>query len=79
MFLEGGPTLAGAFLQAGLVDEVVCYVAPMLVGDGLASVRGLPFTTIGDALHLDVTDVTTLGDPPDVNVRLVMTPRTKES
>jgi diaminohydroxyphosphoribosylaminopyrimidine deaminase/5-amino-6-(5-phosphoribosylamino)uracil reductase len=79
VFLEGGPTLAGAFLQAGLVDEVVCYVAPMLIGDGLPSVQGLPFTTIGDALHLDVTDVTTLGDAPDLDVRLVMTPRTKES
>ena len=32
VFLEGGPTLARAFLQAGLVDEVVAYVAPMLLG-----------------------------------------------
>jgi diaminohydroxyphosphoribosylaminopyrimidine deaminase/5-amino-6-(5-phosphoribosylamino)uracil reductase len=74
VFLEGGPTLAGAFLQAGLVDEVVCYVAPMLLGDGLPSVRGLPFTTIAEALHLDVLDVLTLGDPPDLNVRLTMRP-----
>lgn len=79
VFLEGGPTLAGAFLRAGLVDEVVCYVAPMLVGDGLSSVVGLPFTTIGDALRLDVLDVTTLGDAPHLDVRLMMTPRpTKE-
>ena len=32
VFLEGGPILARAFLQAGLVDEVVAYVAPMLLG-----------------------------------------------
>jgi diaminohydroxyphosphoribosylaminopyrimidine deaminase/5-amino-6-(5-phosphoribosylamino)uracil reductase len=31
VFLEGGPTLARAFLDAGLVDEVVAYVAPMLL------------------------------------------------
>ena len=32
VFLEGGPTLAAAFLEAGLVDEIVTYVAPMLLG-----------------------------------------------
>jgi diaminohydroxyphosphoribosylaminopyrimidine deaminase/5-amino-6-(5-phosphoribosylamino)uracil reductase len=74
VFLEGGPTLAGAFLQEGLVDEVVCYVAPMLIGAGIPSVQGLPFTTIADALHLDVLEVTTLGDAPEIDVRLVMRP-----
>src|SRR4051794_8072669 len=34
VFLEGGPTLAAAFLNAGLVDEIVTYVAPMLLGAG---------------------------------------------
>ena len=34
VFLEGGPTLAAAFLAAGLVDEVVAYVAPTLLGGG---------------------------------------------
>jgi diaminohydroxyphosphoribosylaminopyrimidine deaminase/5-amino-6-(5-phosphoribosylamino)uracil reductase len=74
VFLEGGPTLAGAFLQAGLVDEVVCYVAPMLIGDGIPSVQGLPFTTIADALHLEVLDVATLGDAPHLDVRLTLRP-----
>ena len=32
VLLEGGPTLAGAFLRAGLVDRVVAYVAPVLLG-----------------------------------------------
>jgi diaminohydroxyphosphoribosylaminopyrimidine deaminase/5-amino-6-(5-phosphoribosylamino)uracil reductase len=75
VFLEGGPTLAGAFLEAGLVDEVVCYVAPMLIGPGIPAVQGLPFTTITEALHLDVLDVTTLGAAPDLDVRLTMRPR----
>src|SRR3546814_1157984 len=34
VFLEGGPTLAAAFLRAGLVNEVVTYVAPVLLGAG---------------------------------------------
>ncbi len=34
VLLEGGPTLAGAFLREGLVDEVVGYVAPKLLGAG---------------------------------------------
>jgi diaminohydroxyphosphoribosylaminopyrimidine deaminase/5-amino-6-(5-phosphoribosylamino)uracil reductase len=74
VFLEGGPTLAGAFLREGLVDEVVTYVAPMLLGAGRSAVGDLGIASIADALHLDVTDVTVLGDGPDTNLRLTMTP-----
>jgi diaminohydroxyphosphoribosylaminopyrimidine deaminase / 5-amino-6-(5-phosphoribosylamino)uracil reductase len=76
VLLEGGPTLAAAFLGAGLVEEVVAYVAPMLLGRGLSSVGDLGIESISDALHLDVRDVTTLGTGPDTNVRLTMTPMT---
>lgn len=34
VLVEGGPTLAAAFLEAGLVDEVLWFVAPVLLGDG---------------------------------------------
>ena len=34
VLLEGGPTLAGAFLEARLVDQVVAYIAPKLLGGG---------------------------------------------
>jgi diaminohydroxyphosphoribosylaminopyrimidine deaminase / 5-amino-6-(5-phosphoribosylamino)uracil reductase len=34
LLLEGGPTLATAFLEAGLVDKLLVFVAPMLSGDG---------------------------------------------
>ena len=37
VLLEGGPTLAGAFLRAGLVDRVVGYLAPKLLGAGPAA------------------------------------------
>lgn len=76
VFLEGGPTLARAFLAAGLVDEVVTYVAPMLLGAGAGAVADLGITTVADALHLHVSDVTVLQghDGEDTNVRLTMTP-----
>ena len=76
VFLEGGPTLARAFLADGLVDEVVAYVAPMLLGAGTSAVADLGVGTIADALHLHVSDVTVLQghDGEDTNVRLTMTP-----
>jgi len=61
VFLEGGPTLAAAFVRAGLVDEVVAYLAPVLLGSGRAAVADLGIATIAEALRLTVTDVTILG------------------
>lgn len=77
VFLEGGPTVARAFLAAGLVDEVVAYVAPMLVGAGSSAVADLGITTIAGAVHLHVADVHVLQghDGEDTNVRLTMTPQ----
>ena len=79
VFLEGGPRLAAAFLEAGLVDEVVAYVAPMLVGGGAHAVEGLSVRSISEAHRLDVVDVAVLGTGADQNVRLTMHPRSKES
>lgn len=77
VFLEGGPRLAAAFLTAGLVDEIVTYVAPVLLGAGLGAVGDLGITTIVEAFRPRVTDITVLpgldGEQP--NVRLTMTPR----
>jgi len=73
VFLEGGPTLAAAFVRAGLVDEIVVYVAPMLLGAGRSAVADLGITTIADAFRPRVTDITVLeGDEP--NVRLTLEP-----
>ncbi|WP_237494163.1 bifunctional diaminohydroxyphosphoribosylaminopyrimidine deaminase/5-amino-6-(5-phosphoribosylamino)uracil reductase RibD [Modestobacter sp. L9-4] len=68
LLLEGGPTLAAAFLAAGLVDEVVLHQAPLLLGDGAPMVGSLGIATITDALHLTITDLTQLGG--DVQIRL---------
>ncbi len=77
VFLEGGPTLAAAFLRAGLVDEIVCYLAPILLGAGRTAVADLGIGTIAEALRPRVADVAVLegidGEEPDV--RLTLTPR----
>ena len=75
VFLEGGPTLAAAFLRAGVVDEVVTYVAPMLLGRGRAAVGELGIRTISKALRLEMTDVTMVGEGSEANVRIRMTPK----
>jgi diaminohydroxyphosphoribosylaminopyrimidine deaminase / 5-amino-6-(5-phosphoribosylamino)uracil reductase len=66
VLLEGGPTLAAAFCRAGLVDQVVAYVAPVLLGAGPSAVGDLGVGSIDEALRLDVDDVTVLG--PDVRI-----------
>lgn len=76
VFLEGGPTLAAAFLGAGLVDEVVTYVAPMLLGAGRSAVGDLGIGTIADALHLRLVDTTVVGEGAEANVRMIMRPTT---
>jgi diaminohydroxyphosphoribosylaminopyrimidine deaminase / 5-amino-6-(5-phosphoribosylamino)uracil reductase len=42
LLLEGGPTLAAAFLEQGLVDKLLVFVAPKLSGEGPGIVSGLP-------------------------------------
>jgi diaminohydroxyphosphoribosylaminopyrimidine deaminase / 5-amino-6-(5-phosphoribosylamino)uracil reductase len=42
LLLEGGPTLAAAFLEAGLVDKVLAFFAPRLSGEGPGMLEGLP-------------------------------------
>jgi diaminohydroxyphosphoribosylaminopyrimidine deaminase/5-amino-6-(5-phosphoribosylamino)uracil reductase len=68
VLLEGGPTLAAAFLREGLVDEAVVHLAPKLLGAGAPLVGDLGITGIGDALTLTVTGLTRLGG--DVEIRL---------
>ena len=61
VLLEGGPTLAGAFMTAGCIDRVVAYVAPVLLGAGAAALSDAGVTTIADALRLTPSDITVLG------------------
>lgn len=54
IWVEAGPTLAGALLQAGLVDELIVYIAPKLLGSdarGLCTLPGLE--KLADAPNLN--------------------------
>src|SRR5205809_1101229 len=42
LLLEGGPTLAGSFLRADLVDKVLLFVAPRIAGNGPSFAPDLP-------------------------------------
>ncbi len=74
VFLEGGPVLAAAFVRAGLVDEIVAYVAPVLLGAGPLAVADLGIGTIGAALRPTTADVTVIGgeDGTSPDVRITM-------
>ncbi|OEV30677.1 bifunctional diaminohydroxyphosphoribosylaminopyrimidine deaminase/5-amino-6-(5-phosphoribosylamino)uracil reductase, partial [Streptomyces nanshensis] len=69
VLLEGGPTLAGSFVRAGAVDEVIGYVAPVLLGAGPAALGDAGIATIAQALRLKVTETVRVG--PDLRVTAV--------
>jgi len=70
--VEAGATLAGAFLSAGLVDELLFYVAPVLLGDRARPMfDGLPIQAMADRYELEICDERRVG--PDL--RLLLRPR----
>ena len=67
VFIEGGPTIASAFLRDDLVDEVLAYIAPTLIGYGAdgadqPALRRLGVDTIAQQRRLAVASVESLGD-----------------
>lgn len=64
---EGGGALHGALRDAGVVDRVVAYVAPMLLGGGgLRAVGGAGAAMLADATRLGEWDVKRVG--PDLRI-----------
>ncbi len=62
VWVEAGPTLAGAFWQAGLVDELLLYTAPRILGDAARPLLRLPeLTTLTQAIPLQVMEQRALG------------------
>jgi len=71
LLVECGPLLAGALLAAGLVDELVCHVAPKLLGAGARSAYALTeLTSLTDCPALEIVEVGRIG--PDL--RLIARP-----
>lgn len=55
LLLEGGPAVTGAFLDAGLVDEVWCFIAPIIIGGVSATpaVKGTGVDRLVDAMRIE--------------------------
>ena len=49
LMVEGGSRILSAFLAAGLVDELIVYLAPTLLGSGTSALEDLGITTLADA------------------------------
>ncbi|GAB1811252.1 bifunctional diaminohydroxyphosphoribosylaminopyrimidine deaminase/5-amino-6-(5-phosphoribosylamino)uracil reductase RibD [Mycobacterium sp. MUNTM1] len=69
VLLEGGPTLAGAFLRAGVVNRILAYVAPTLLGGPVTAVDDVGVSTIARALRWQFDGVERVG--PDLLLSLV--------
>ena len=69
VWLEGGPRLAGAFWNAGVIDRVIGYVAPAMLGSGRAALEG-EATTLADLRPIRIDDLRMVG--PDI--RIIGTP-----
>jgi diaminohydroxyphosphoribosylaminopyrimidine deaminase/5-amino-6-(5-phosphoribosylamino)uracil reductase len=69
LLVEGGPTVASAFVRSGLVDEFVTYLAPQLIGGPGVAVTDLGVSSMSSAYHLAFKEVLPMG--ADLYIRAV--------
>ena len=67
VLVEAGPQLGSALMAAGLIDEVLLYQAPILLGAGKSWVEGIGISTIVDAQKLSLISTHAIG--PDIKSR----------
>jgi diaminohydroxyphosphoribosylaminopyrimidine deaminase / 5-amino-6-(5-phosphoribosylamino)uracil reductase len=71
VLIEAGPTLAGAFVGAGLVDELILYLAPHLMGDAAPGLFHLPgVRRMAERIPLTLTDTRAVGPDWRLTARL---------
>ncbi|MEA3027233.1 MAG: diaminohydroxyphosphoribosylaminopyrimidine deaminase [Alphaproteobacteria bacterium] len=61
LMVEGGPTVAAAFVQAGLVDEAALFRSPSPLGEGIDALEGLPLTALTKSPTLKPVASETIG------------------
>jgi diaminohydroxyphosphoribosylaminopyrimidine deaminase/5-amino-6-(5-phosphoribosylamino)uracil reductase len=66
ILVECGPTLAGALLRASLIDELVIYQAPLLLGKSARPLVDLAFDTLLEGVRLAYRDIRQIG--PDLRM-----------
>lgn len=74
VLVEAGATLAGAFLQAKLVDEIMVYIAPKLLGSAARPLFMLPFEQMAQTMDVEVVDIRAVGKDWRVTARPVYSP-----
>jgi diaminohydroxyphosphoribosylaminopyrimidine deaminase/5-amino-6-(5-phosphoribosylamino)uracil reductase len=62
VFVEGGPAVAGSFIEAGLADELLVYVAPALLGGPRLAIGDIGVESMADIKRLRFTRIERLGD-----------------
>jgi diaminohydroxyphosphoribosylaminopyrimidine deaminase/5-amino-6-(5-phosphoribosylamino)uracil reductase len=77
VLLETGATLSGAMLEHGLIDEMVIYLAPHLMGDQARGLFHLPgLSEMSQRIQLDIMDIRAVGD--DWRITAKPTPESKQ-
>jgi diaminohydroxyphosphoribosylaminopyrimidine deaminase/5-amino-6-(5-phosphoribosylamino)uracil reductase len=71
ILLECGPALAGNALRAGLVDELVLYQAPVILGHSARSLVQMDVSTMTERLNFDLIELRQIGQ----DQRLTLRPR----
>jgi diaminohydroxyphosphoribosylaminopyrimidine deaminase/5-amino-6-(5-phosphoribosylamino)uracil reductase len=69
ILVETGATLLGGFLGAGLVDELIIYQAPVLLGSDARALANVSLTSMQEKLALTVTDRRMIGDDLRITAR----------
>ena len=71
VLVEAGPTLSTAFIKAGLVDELIVYIAPKLLGSDARSLLNIAgIESMSDSLNFEITDLRQV----DRDIRVVLKP-----
>ena len=70
LHVEAGPKLNGSLLREGLIDELLVYMAPKLIGEGHGMAALGPLTTLSDALQWRWVDCQPIGSDLRLRARL---------
>jgi diaminohydroxyphosphoribosylaminopyrimidine deaminase/5-amino-6-(5-phosphoribosylamino)uracil reductase len=73
LLIETGAKLAGAFIRAGVVDELVVYQAMTLMGSDARPMYALPYAKMDEQIRLQLLDSRMLGDDLRLSLRPVYT------
>ncbi len=72
LMVEAGQQLAGAFVQAGLVDELYIYMAGVLLGSTAQPLMQLPIATMSAAVRLQIVEMRAIADDWRIIARPVL-------